>query len=262
MVIAGEAAISILRRLVPTVPLACLLLAGVAPSAVPAAPDGTPQLVRRAIADYGTEHRGELAFVRHLTFALKVGPVTHDVNNEVAVLMRDGDYVKVHYNDQSTNGKPDAATQVKHDEDKANADLSAGHGFFKRPIDPHFSDDYRFEAVSCDGCSSGEDAFAFTSSVHDVQHGHGTVVIDSASAHVVRVEYTLEQPPEHASSASGVETYGEPMPGLWTCVRVAETYHGRLGLIGGAATMTYTLDRFRRFSQLASGLAALSEGSL
>jgi len=242
--------------------LAALLTGAVLGPFGVAATEQAPPLVRRAIALYEADHRGDLGFSRHLSFKLHVGPMVHDVRNEVGILMRDGAYVKVRYYSSETNGRPDGSSEMQRQEDKANADIAAGHGFFKRPVDARYSDDYRFENASCDGCAVGESAFAFTTTVHDRWHGHGTVVIDNATARVVRIAYTYEKPPDHATSADAVETFGEGMQGLWTCTHVEENYHGRMGLIGGTATMTYTLDHFKRFAQLESGLTALSQHAL
>jgi len=250
-----------LNRLVAA-PLSAALVAALVAPLCASSGDSASGLIHRATALYAAEHRGEVGFSRHLVFRLHVGPVTHDVKNEIGVLMRDGAYLKVRYYDADLNGKADDATELKRQEDRANADLAAGRGFFKRPIDPRYTDDYRFTPTACDGCASGEEAFAFTSLVHDAQHGHGSVVIDGTTGRVQRLSYTFERPPEHANSAEAVETFGEGLPGLWTCVRVDETYHGKLGPFGGTATMTYTLDHFKRFAQRGSGLAALNEGTL
>lgn len=244
------------------IPLTVLLLATAFGPLGVTATEPAPPLVKRAISLYEGEHRGELGFSRHLTFKLHVGPIAHDVKNEVGILMRDGAYVKVAYYNSSTNGKPDDAAELQRQEDKANADIAAGHGYFKRPVDGRYADDYRFDTATCDGCATGEDAFAFTSMIHDRWHGHGTLVLDRATARVVRISYTMDKPPDHASSADAVETFGEGMPGLWTCTHVDENYHGRMGIIGGTATMSYSLDHFKRFAQLESGLAALSQHSL
>ena len=227
-----------------------------------AATEPAPPLVKRAITLYEGEHRGDLGFSRHLNFKLHIGPIARDVKNEVGILMRDGAYVKVAYYSSTTNGKSDDAAELQKQEDKATADIAAGRGYFKRPVDGRYSDDYRFETTSCDGCAAGEDAFAFTSMIHDRWHGHGTLVLDRATARVVRISYTLDKPPDHASSADAVETFGEGMPGLWTCTHVDESYHGRLGIVSGTATMSYTLDHFKRFAQLESGLTALSQHAL
>jgi hypothetical protein len=65
--------------------------------------------------------------------------------------------------------------------------------------------------------------------------------------------------PDHASSGHVNETYGAAMSGLWTCMRSEETYKGRLGFIGGAATLAYSYDHFKRYAQPDAAIAALED---
>jgi hypothetical protein len=234
-----------------------LLMQGTASAAEPVS-----TLVRKAVAQYAADNRGDLAFSRHLAFSLHVGPMAHDVRNEIGVLMHDGAYMRVRYYSAATNGKTEDDSELRRQEETANGDLAGGRGFFKRPVDPHYTADYRFDSAACAECTAGEVAVAFTSLVHDRQHGSGTMVLDETTGRVHSIAYTYDRPPEHASAADGVETFGEAIPGLWTCLHVQETYHGHLGLIGGTASLTYTLDHFRRFAQLDAALAALDAHSL
>jgi hypothetical protein len=224
-----------------------------------AAQDDLPPIVRHALATYVAEHRGNLAFSRHLTFQLHVGPISRDVRNEVGILMHNGEYVRTKYYSAETNGKAEGDADLQRDEERANDDLASGRGFFKRPVDPHFVDDYRFEPADCD-CPRSVDAIRFTSTVRDAQHGDGVVRIEKASGRVVSIEYAMNKPPDHASQGRVVETYGDALPDLWTCVAVEETYSGRVGFVGGSATLHYTFDHFRRFSEQTAAIAALTKG--
>ena len=225
------------------------------------AQDEPPQIVKRAVADYAANHRGNLAFSRHLTFAMQVGPLKKNVRNEIGILMRDGEYVKTKYYSAETNGKPDGDAALRREEQKANDDLAAGRGFFKRPIDPRFVDDYKFEVAAC-ACGREEEKVKFTSLVRDAQHGDGTMVIDKNTGHVQTIEYDMNKPPDHASNGHAVETYGEAISGLWTCTKVEETYDGRVGFVGGTASLSYTLDHFKRFAQSDAALAAITNRTL
>jgi len=207
-------------------------------------------------------HRGNLTFSRHLAFTMHVGPIGKDVHNEIGVLMRDGEYVRTKYYSGSTNGRPDDDAELRRQEQHANEDLAAGRGFFKRPVDPRFVEDYKFEGEGSDRSERDAVTVGFTSLVRDGQHGDGTLVIDEATARVLSIEYDMNRPPDHASNAHVVETYGDAMPGLWTCMRTEETYKGRLGFVGGTATMTYTYDHFRRFTHADAAVAALENHPL
>jgi hypothetical protein len=181
-----------------------------------------------------------------------------EVTNEVGVLMRDGEYVKTKYYSGFTNGKADSDDDLRKQEDHANDDLSAGKGFFKRPIDPRYADDYHFETTTCDDdCHHDSVAFKFTSLVRDAQHGDGTLVVDKTTGRTYSIEYDMNKPPDHAASGHALETYGEAMPGLWTCLRAEEDYKGRMGFIGGGATLSYSYDHFRRYAQSEAAVAAV-----
>jgi hypothetical protein len=232
------------------------------PAAADDVPSLVPSLVHRAVTQYAAEHHGLLGFSRHVNFTMHAGPLSRDVRNDVGVLMQDGAYTRVRYYNGQTDAKTDDAKDLQRQEDDANADLAAGRGFVKRPVDPRFVADYRFASADCADCAAGRAAFSFTSVVHDRQHGHGTLIIDNASGRVDQISYTLDRAPDHAASGEVVETFGEALPGLWTCLHVEETYRGHLGPIGGTATMTTTLDHFRRFAQVDTALAAMASGSL
>jgi hypothetical protein len=224
-----------------------------------ASAEGFPPLLRRALDTFAGDHRGTLMAERHLSFTLHAGPFSRDVSNDVGVVLNDGTYVRTKYYAQTSNGKTDDDATLRSAERDANRDLEGGRGFFKRPIDPRYADDYRFEPADCADCASGERTFAFTSKVRDEQHGDGIATVDEATAHVVALSYTLDKAPAHATSAHVVETFGQALPKLWTCVRVAETFNGRVGIIGGSASMHYTLDHFRRLAAKNSLTATIDE---
>jgi hypothetical protein len=188
-----------------------------------AAQDDAPAIVRAAVAAYAAEHRGTIAFSRHLNFSLRVGPMSQVVRNEIGVLMRDGAMVRTKYYSAETNGKSDDLSKLRQEEERANDELASGRSFFKRPVDSRYAADYRFEPATCDGCEHGVEAVKFTSLERDAEHGDGTMTIDRASSRVLTIEYTVNRPPQHASVERVVETFGDALPDLWTCVRVEQT---------------------------------------
>ncbi len=240
--------------------ITCAALAGAAWTFAPVAgssEDEPPAVVRRAVSEYATQNRGNLAFTRHLTFTMRVGPMNKLVTNEVGILMRDGAYVKTKYYSGQTNGQADSDSDLRKQEQHANDELAAGRGFFKRPIDPRYVEDYKFEATTCDDCRHDSEAVRFTSLVRDAQHGDGTVVFDKTSGKTYSIDYDMNRAPDHASSGHAVETYGDATTGLWTCLKAEETYKGHLGFIGGAASLSYSYDHFRRFAQADAAVAAI-----
>jgi hypothetical protein len=219
--------------------------------------DETPPIVRRAVSEYATQTRGNLAFTRHLTFSGRIGPMKKEVTNEVGILMRDGSYVKTKYYSGQTNGQSDSEADLRKQEQHANDELAAGRGFFKRPIDPRYVEDYRFETTTCDDCRHEAQAVRFTSLVRDEQHGDGILLVDKTSARTYSIDYDMNRAPEHASTGHAVETYGEATTGVWTCLKAEESYKGHLGVVGGGATLSYTYDHFRRFAQADAAVAAI-----
>jgi hypothetical protein len=220
------------------------------------AADEPPPIVRKAVADYALQTRGNFAFTRHLTFSMRVGPMNKEVTNEVGILMRDGEYVRTKYYTATTNGQTDGDASIRKQEQHTNDELAAGRGFFKRPIDPRYVDDYHFEDAACADCKRDEQAIKFTSLVRDNQHGDGLLTVDKAGR-TYSIDYDMNVAPDHASSGHVDETYGEAMSGVWTCTRSQETYKGRLGFVGGAATLDYNYDHFKRYAQPDAAIAAL-----
>jgi hypothetical protein len=203
-----------------------------------AAADEPPPIVRKAVADYALQTRGNLAFTRHLTFSMRVGPLNKQVTNEVGIVMRDGQFVRTKYYTATTNGQTDSDAAIRKQEQQANDELAAGKGFFKRPVDPRFVDDYRFEETACSDCKHDAQAIRFTSLVRDNQHGDGILTVDKGGR-LYSIDYDMNVAPDHASSGHVVETFGEATSGLWTCLRSQETYKGHLGFVGGAASLDY-----------------------
>jgi hypothetical protein len=258
----GLSAVRRSTAIIARVTVAALALAGLwlVSSRPLAAQDDTPPIVRHAVAAYTAELHGNLAFSRHLSFELHVGPMTRLVRNEVGILMHDGSYIRTKYYSGESNGKVDSDADLRREEDRANSDLASGRGFFKRPVDTRYMADYRFEPAACETCPRGAEGVKFTSVVRDAQHGDGLMQIRKASGRVLSIEYSINRPPDHASQAQVVETFGDALPDLWTCIAVEEIYHGRVGFVSGNATLHYTLDHFRRFSQQDAAVAALTKG--
>ncbi len=223
-----------------------------------AAADDPPPIVRKAVADFALQTRGNLAFTRHLAFSMRIGPMNKEVTNEVGIVMRDGQYVRTKYYSATTNGQSDSDSAIRKQEQHTNDELAAGRGFFKRPIDPRYVDDYRFEETACSDCKHDTQAIRFTSLVRDNQHGDGLLTIDKAGR-TYEIDYDMNVAPDHASSQHVVETYGEATSGLWTCLRSQETYKGHLGFVGGAASLDYNYDHFKRYAQPDAAIAALED---
>jgi hypothetical protein len=86
--------------------------------------------------------------------------------------------------------------------------------------------------------------------------------IDRRRAHVVKLTYTPNVLPPHATSGTITETSGVAWPDLWCVVRIDEIYRGHAFLFSGTGTFTAIFDHFRRLPSLAVGEAALRNGKI
>ncbi|MFN2450586.1 MAG: hypothetical protein ABR508_12490 [Candidatus Baltobacteraceae bacterium] len=229
-----------------------------------AAPAGPPPIVQRASQAYAAQMRGIVGMQRHFTTSVRGGPVQHGEQSDSGQLMQDGRFVKIAYYRIARDGKAFSATQLTDRNTQTNKDWAQGKVFFKEPYDPQYIGDYSFGAPqpACSSCPAGTVGVPFTSAVHDAQHGNGTVYIDRAKAHVIKLTYTPNVLPPHASSGTITELGGQALPGLWYVVHIDEIYRGHAFLFSGMGTFTGTFDHFRRFSNLAAGQSALQNASI
>jgi hypothetical protein len=79
---------------------------------------------------------------------------------------------------------------------------------------------------------------------------------------VLDLHYTPFVFPEHANSGTTTETFGEPIAGLWTIVRIDRVYGGRVLFVSGHGTMAEVLDHFHRFPDQSAGVAFYRSSTL
>lgn len=223
-----------------------------------------PSIVLRASTAFDTTLHGVVGMQRHFSTEVHVGPVTHDEESDSGLLMQDGRFVEIAYFRIVRDGKPFSASQIQKRDDETNQAWAAGKVFFKEPYDDRYVGDYSFEPpqTSCSGCPPGTEAIKFSSTMHDAQHGSGTMYVDASNAAVVKLSYTPYVLPSHASSGSVTETGGWGLPDLWYAVRIDGTYAGQMFLISGTGTFNGTFDNFRRFASLSAGEAALRDQTI
>lgn len=201
---------------------------------------------------------------RHFSTEVQVGPVTHEEQSDSGLLLQDGRFVKIAYFRIVRDGHVFSPAQIQQRDDATNQDWAAGKTFFKEPYDARYINDYAFALAQagCSGCPSGTQAVNFTSAIHDSQHGNGTMYIDTTTGRVVKLTYTPNVLPAHASSGFVTEVGGQRLPDLWYVVRINEAYQGSLLLVSGRGTFNGVFDNFRRFSSLDQGEAALQNQSI
>jgi hypothetical protein len=221
-----------------------------------------PAIVQRAAQAYSAQMRGIVGMQRHFTTSIRGGPVQHGEQSDSGQLLQDGRFVKIVYYRIVRDGKVFSPAEIAQRNDQTNKDWAAGKVFFKEPYDPQYMSDYSYGApqTACSSCPPGTAGVTFTSAIRDAQHGSGTMYIDRAKAHVVKLTYTPNALPPHASSGAVTELGGQALPNLWYVVRIDQIYRGHAFLFSGSGTFTGIFDHFRRFSSLAAGEAALQKG--
>jgi hypothetical protein len=251
------------RYVVSVMAVALLFAASGAQKVQATAPD-VPAIVLRASAAFGATLHGIVGMQRHFSTKLSAGPVAHDEESDSGLLMQDGRFAKIAYFRIVRDGRPFSPAQVQQRDDEANREWAAGQVYFKEPYDPRYIADYAFKApqASCSECSPGSVSVGFTSSIHDSQHGSGTMIVDTNNARVLKLNYTPYVLPPHASSGSVTETGGWGLPDLWYAVRIDEAYRGQMFLVSGAGTFSGVFDTFRRFASLEAGEAALQNQTI
>ncbi len=206
-----------------------------------------PSIVERAAAWNRADLGGVIVHQRHITVAVSAGPAHYSEQNDAAVMMQDGQYTVVRYlrvvKEGKTLGQADLAQR---DSDNAR-DLQRGAAFFKQPYDARYLRDYSYTVPGECQCASGEMLVAFQSLTRDDQHGDGTMRIDSTTGRVLSVTYIPNVLPKHANTGQTTETFGEPIPGLWTIVSIERTYSGHVAFFSGSGKVDETMDHFQRF---------------
>jgi hypothetical protein len=223
-----------------------------------------PSIVLRASTAFDTTLHGVVGMQRHFSTEVHVGPVTHDEESDSGLLMQDGHFVKIAYFRIVRDGHAFSPSQIQKRDDETNQAWAAGKVFFKEPYDDRYVGDYSFgpPQTSCSGCPPGTEAINFTSTIHDAQHGSGTMYVDASNGVVVKLSYTPYVLPSHASSGTVTETGGWGLPDLWYAVRINGTYAGQMFLISGTGTFNGVFDNFRRFASLSAGEAALQDQTI
>lgn len=232
------------------------LFAAIAAGTPPSHAQGTvPAIVRKAAAVNDAALEGTVVHERHIAIHVNAGPAHYDEENEALLVLEDGAFTRLRYLRVVQNGRTFSNDDLARRDDDINRDFARGTGFFRQPYDRRYLGDYTYgEQLAC-RCTANESQITFRSLVRDDQHGDGTMRIDNASGRVVEVIYTPNVLPNHANSATTTETFGEPIGGLWTIVRIDRTYGGRVAFVRGSGRVTETLDHFRHFNTVEAGFA-------
>jgi hypothetical protein len=223
-----------------------------AASASVSAQSGIPPIVSQAAEQSAMASAGVIVHERHMSVTAVAGPAHFSESNDALLLLSDGAYRHIHFLHMAENGKVLGPDQVLKRESQDNRAFEHGTGFFKQPFDRRYLTDYTYRLTPSSDAAHVE--VSYSSALHDEQHGMGEMTIDAATGRVMSVAYTPYVFPDHASNGTVTETFGEPLPGLWTIVRIDQTYGGRVLFVTGHGAVTETLDHFRRFTDADAGL--------
>jgi hypothetical protein len=237
---------------------ATLLFCSPATASAPAVPAPVLAAAQTALGD----NAGAIVHERHISVSAVAGPARFTQQNDAVLLMVDGAYRHIHFSKIVENGHTLSAEEVAKRENENNAQFERGDGFFKQPYDKRYLADYAYDVVPQCTCPSGQTEVHFSTTMHDAQHGEGTMRIDQTTGHVIEVRYTPFVFPDHANAGTTTETFGEPIAGLWTIVRIDREYTGRVLFVPGHGTATETLDHFRRFADPEAGVAFYRSATL
>ena len=174
-------------------------------------------------------------------------------------LLRDGNRaIAVKIYSRTANGATASADDLA--KAQADADKSLATDDYVLPLREDRLADYRIANATCDQCAAGSQAIRFTSLKRDQSHGDGTIVLDSATHTILRVDFVPSALPKHVDSASVTLTFGRVLPDLWDETEMHEHYTGHVLFISGGAEIVTTLSGYRRFASRDDGLQALATG--
>ncbi|MBD5604574.1 MAG: hypothetical protein IAI48_05725 [Candidatus Eremiobacteraeota bacterium] len=126
------------------------------------------------------------------------------------------------------------------------------------PYRTEYLGEYVYAFTSCRDCRPGTEAVAFSSPIRDVRHASGTLVIDTATALIVAQTETPYKLPWPTKSGDLVATWGTT-DGGWFPKSITGSFVGKIGPFVGHARYAQTLSPYRRFEDVATATAALSQ---
>lgn len=217
-----------------------------------------PAAVRLAASFNERQLVGSVVHERHIHIQMSAGPIHYREKNDAVLLMVGGLYQRLRYTRVIENGKELSPQAVASREAATNREFRNGNGAFKQPFDSNFLNDYTYTKDSACACAPHQSEVLFHSIVRDDVHGDGSMLIDDRSGRILRLQYTPDVLPAHASSCTITESFAQVLPSVWTIDRIHRTYRGRIAFFGGGGDVLETLDHFKVLPNTQAALAYLS----
>jgi hypothetical protein len=228
-------------RLLVGVALATWALLARGPSVRAASFDAEPpEVVMHRVAAAASEvDRAIVGYHSDSTLHVDAGPYHHTSTESRWFVLEDGKLV---------------ATGLR-----ANSGPSLGKGEehpSHEPWGPYVSE-YTFARAPCAACAPGTVAIAFSSDMHDAQHGSGTLIVDLARAVVLRETQAPYDFGGMAKSGTIDVDFGESDIG-WRPRAVVGNFQGNVGPFNANAHLEDSLRDYKRYPTVESAIAALS----
>ncbi|MBV8147452.1 MAG: hypothetical protein JO092_00005 [Candidatus Eremiobacteraeota bacterium] len=239
--------------------LAGALFATLSASAAPQA--DAAAIVTEAMRELAAERRGVTAFRLRYDYR-EYGPAHRKTLVEDSMHLRnEGALVKVRLLSRTSNGA--AASRDELAKQQAELDKRLPDEDYRLPLTLDALNEYRFSYAQapCDRCPQGSVAIAFVSRVRDDGHGDGTLEVEPASHHVLRLDFHPSVLPSRADSGAIVMRFGPVLPDLWDVVETTQHYTGHVLFMHGGADVDQVYSAYKRFATLSDGLTALAAAS-
>jgi hypothetical protein len=142
---------------------------------------------------------------------------------------------------------------------RANSGPSLGKGEERQSHEPWgpYVSEYTFARAACPECAPGTEAIAFSSAIHDAEHGSGVLIVDPVRAVVLREHQAPYDFAGMAKSGTLDVTFGETELG-WQPRSVVGDFQGNVGPFNANAHLEDTLHDYKRYPTVESAIAALS----
>jgi hypothetical protein len=221
--------------------LATSMLLARGPSVRAASGDAeAPDAAMRRVAAASSEiDRGIVGYHSDSELHVDAGPYHHTSTESRWFVLRDGKLV---------------ATGLR-----ASSGPSFGKGEERQSHEPWgpYVFEYAFARAPCPECAPGTDAIAFSSAIHDADHGSGVLIVDRARAIVLHEHQVPYDFGGLAKSGTIDVTFGETELG-WRPRTVVGDFQGSVGPFNANAHLEDTLHDYKRYPTVESAIAALS----
>lgn len=215
-------------------------------------PSETGALSRAVASAYESEERGVVAFDVAMTNTIRGGFYHRDDEDAAAFVTVDGRLVhKVVLRHVEGGKADDGAALTKRG---AEPETPLSRFGMRLPCETSALAEYTFDAPQAKGATV---TLPFHTRVRDQSHGDGAIVLDSAGGHIESIDFQPSVPPDKASAAHVVMTFG-PLGGeRYGITKIVRTFSGHVGPMRGSVVSNSVYQNVRVFPSAAAAIAAI-----